>query len=170
MRLNIVLVSPQIPQNTGNIARTCAVTGAALHLVRPLGFEIDDKKLKRAGLDYWDKLDITYYDSLDDFLERCDGKLFLFTTKGRTIHSDAVFPDNCYIVFGREDAGLPEELLIRYPENCLRIPMRRTLRSLNLSNSAAIAAYEVLRQWGYPELETKGQLHGSEWETVLSKL
>lgn len=159
MRLNIVLAEPQIPQNTGNIARTCAVTGARLHLIKPLGFQIDDKKLKRAGLDYWDKLDITYYESIADFMEKNKGgSFFFFTTKGRKIHSDAKYPDNCYLIFGREDAGLPEELLYAHPDECVRIPMRSTLRSLNLSNSAAIAAYEVLRQWGYPDLETTGRL------------
>lgn len=164
-RINIALVEPQIPQNTGNIARTCAVTGARLHLVKPMGFTVDDSKLKRAGLDYWDKLDITYYDSLEDFLEKNrDKKLFLFTTKGRRIHSDADYPDDCFLVFGREDAGLPEELLHGRPDDCVRIPMRSTLRSLNLSNSAAIAVYEVLRQWGYPDLETKGNLTKFTWE------
>jgi tRNA (cytidine/uridine-2'-O-)-methyltransferase len=166
MKLNIVLVNPQIPQNTGNIARTCAVTGARLHLVKPLGFEIDDKKLKRAGLDYWDKLDITYYDSTEEFLAACDGEMFFFTTKGRTVHSDMEYPDNAYIIFGREDAGLPEELLIQHPDNCVRIPMRSTLRSLNLSNAVAIAAYEVLRQWGYPELSTAGELHRLSWDAL----
>lgn len=162
--LNIVLVEPQIPQNTGNISRTCAVTGARLHLVRPLGFEISDKHLKRAGLDYWDKLNITYYDSLDDFFEKnYGGSFFYFTTKGRKIHSDAVYPDNSYLVFGREDRGLPEELLRDNPENCLRIPMRNELRSLNLSNSAAIAVYEVLRQWDYPDLSREGKLTKYEW-------
>ena len=157
--LNIVLVEPQIPQNTGNISRTCAVTGARLHLVRPFGFEITDKHLKRAGLDYWNELDITYYDGLADFFAKNpDGKFFYFTTKGRHIHSDMTYPDNCYLVFGREDAGLPEELLHDNPDSCLRIPMRPKLRSLNLSNSVAIAAYEVLRQWDYPELATEGQL------------
>ena len=164
MRLNIVLAEPQIPQNTGNIARTCAVTGARLHLIKPFGFQIDDKKLKRAGLDYWDKLDITYYESIADFMEKNKGgSFFFFTTKGRKIHSDAEYPDNCYLIFGREDAGLPEELLYAHPDECVRIPMRSTLRSLNLSNSAAIAAYEVLRQWGYPDLETKGQLTKYTW-------
>lgn len=159
MRLNIVLVEPQIPQNTGNIARTCAVTGARLHLVKPLGFQIDDKKLKRAGLDYWDKLDITYYDNTEDFFRKNPGgHFYFFTTKGRKIHSDAEYPDDSYLIFGREDAGLPEELLYDHFEECVRIPMRSTLRSLNLSNSAAIAVYEVLRQWDYPELETEGKL------------
>ena len=163
--LNIVLVEPQIPQNTGNISRTCAVTGARLHLVRPFGFEITDKHLKRAGLDYWNELDITYYDSLADFFAKNpDGKFFYFTTKGRHIHSDMTYPDNCYLVFGREDAGLPEELLHDNPDSCLRIPMRPKLRSLNLSNSVAIAAYEVLRQWDYPELATEGQLTKYTWE------
>lgn len=163
--LNIVLVEPQIPQNTGNISRTCAVTGARLHLVRPFGFQISDRQLKRAGLDYWDKLDITYYDSLDDFFgKNKDGKFFYFTSKGRIIHSNAVYPDNSFLVFGREDAGLPEELLHNNPESCVRIPMRPTLRCLNLSNSVAVAAYEVLRQWDYPELTTQGQLTKYEWE------
>lgn len=166
--LNIVLVEPQIPQNTGNIARTCAVTGARLHLVKPLGFQIDDKKLKRAGLDYWDKLDISYYDGLDDFFAKNpDGSYYFFTTKGRTIHSDAYYPDGCFIIFGREDAGLPEELLYAHPDECLRIPMRSTLRSLNLSNSVAIAAYEVLRQWGYPQLESKGELTKYSWDNIF---
>ena len=162
--LNIVLVEPQIPQNTGNISRTCAVTGAKLHLVRPFGFEITDKHLKRAGLDYWDKLDITYYDSLDDFFEKNkDGHFFYFTTKGRNIHSDAEYPDNSYLIFGREDKGLPEALLYRNPESCVRIPMRNELRSLNLSNSVAIAVYEVLRQWDYPDLSREGKLTEYTW-------
>lgn len=163
MVLNIVLVEPQIPQNTGNIARTCAVTGARLHLVRPLGFVIDDKKLLRAGLDYWDKLDITYYDGLDDFFARTKGPYFFFTTKGEHRHSDCHYPDGSYIVFGREDAGLPEQLLSHHREECVRIPMRPTLRSLNLSNSVAIATYEVLRQWDYPDLQDKGALHRLCW-------
>ena len=164
MTLHIVLLEPQIPQNTGNISRTCAVTGAKLHLVGPLGFEISDKHLKRAGLDYWDKLDITCYDGLKDFFERNPGgNFFYFTTKGRTVHSDAAYPDNCYLVFGREDKGLPEELLRDNPGNCVRIPMRNELRSLNLSNSAAIAVYEVLRQWDYPDLSREGKLTKYQW-------
>ncbi|MBQ3918398.1 MAG: tRNA (cytidine(34)-2'-O)-methyltransferase [Oscillospiraceae bacterium] len=163
MRLNIALVEPQIPQNTGNIARTCAVTGAALHLVKPLGFEIDDRKLKRAGLDYWDKLDITYYDSIQE-LFAAGMPMYFFTTKARRAHSDISYPDNCCLVFGREDAGLPENILYASPDKCVRIPMRDTLRSLNLSNSAAIAAYEVLRQWGYPGLSQEGELTQYKWE------
>lgn len=162
--LNIVLVEPQIPQNTGNISRTCAVTGARLHLVRPLGFEVTDKHLKRAGLDYWDKLDITYYDDLDDFFSKNrNGNFFYFTTKGRNVHSSVSYPDNAYLVFGREDKGLPEELLYANPDSCVRIPMRSELRSLNLSNSAAIAVYEVLRQWDYPDLSREGKLTKYTW-------
>ena len=144
-RLNIVLVEPQIPQNTGNISRTCAVTGAALHLVKPYGFEISDKKLKRAGLDYWDKLEIHEYDDLDDFFSKNSGEFYFFTTKGRMVHSDVDYPQDreVYIIFGREDKGLPEKLLYENPQSCVRIPMRKTLRSLNLSNSVAIACYEV---------------------------
>ena len=166
-KLNIVLVEPEIPQNTGNIARTCAATGAALHLVRPMGFEPDDKKLKRAGLDYWHLLDITYYDDLNDFLEKTKGgKYFFFSTKGTHRHSDIEYPDNCYLVFGKETRGLPEHLLMQYPEQTLRIPMMDEARSLNLSNSAAIAVYEVLRQWDYPDLLNKGELHRHRWADV----
>ena len=162
--LNIVLVEPRIPQNTGNISRTCAVTGARLHLVGPLGFEISDRQLKRAGLDYWDKLDVTYYDGLDDFFSKNkDGKFFYYTTKGRLVHSEISYPNNAYLIFGREDKGLPEDLLHDNPESCVRIPMRNELRSLNLSNSAAIAVYEVLRQWGYPDLSREGRLTKYEW-------
>lgn len=163
-KLNIVLVEPQIPQNTGNIARTCAATGASLHLVKPMGFTVDDKKLKRAGLDYWYLLDITYYDSLQDFFDKNkDGKFFYFTTKGQHIYSDVSFPENAYIVFGREDAGLPEELLKANPDNCLRMPMIGEARSLNLSNTVAIATYEVLRQWEFPELLCQGKLTKYNW-------
>lgn len=157
-------MEPQIPQNTGNISRTCAVTGARLHLIRPLGFEVTDKNLKRAGLDYWNELDITYYDSLDDFFSKNSGNYFFFTTKGRNTYSDIEYPDNCYLFFGREDAGLPEELLVKHPNQCLRIPMRPRLRSLNLSNSVAIAVYEILRQWDFPELASEGKLTQYNWD------
>lgn len=163
-KLNIVLVEPQIPQNTGNIARTCAVTGAALHLVKPMGFNVTDKHLKRAGLDYWDKLDITYYDGLEDFFNKNEGSFYFFTTKGKNRHSDAEYKGKIYLIFGREDKGLPEELLFKNEEKCLRIPMRNTLRSLNLSNSVAVAVYEALRQNDYPELEIKGNLTQFKWE------
>ena len=162
--LNIVLVEPQIPQNTGNIVRTCAATGARLHLVGPMGFAIEDKKLKRAGLDYWHLLDITIYASLDDFFSRNKGKFFYFTTKARHIHSDIVYPDDAYLVFGREDAGLPETLLYKNPETCVRLPMLAEARSLNLSNTVAIAVYETLRQWHYPGLSGEGRLRNYHWE------
>lgn len=165
-RLNIVLVEPQIPQNTGNISRTCAVTGAVLHLVKPYGFEISDKKLKRAGLDYWDKLEIYEYDNIDDFFSKNSGEFYFFTTKGRMVHSDVDYPQDreVYIIFGREDKGLPEKLLYENPQSCVRIPMRKTLRSLNLSNSVAIACYEVLRQWDYPDLGIEGKLTQYTWD------
>lgn len=165
-KINIVMVEPEIPQNTGNIARTCAATGARLHIVKPMGFNIDDKKLKRAGLDYWHYLDITYYDNLEDFFSKNDGAFFYFTTKGRKAHSDVSYPDNCYLLFGKETKGLPEELLIKNPERCVRIPMQGEIRSLNLSNSVAIAVYEVLRQWDYPQLSNFGQLHNYKWEDI----
>jgi tRNA (cytidine/uridine-2'-O-)-methyltransferase len=161
--LNIVLVEPQIPQNTGNIARTCAATGARLHLVEPMGFKIDDAKLKRAGLDYWGLLDITYYKSLEDFFARTEGNFYYFSTKARKIYSDISYPDNTYLFFGKETAGLPEELLFNNPEQCVRIPMIDDARSLNLSNSAAIGVYEVLRQWGFPQLLCKGSLTKFDW-------
>ena len=162
--INIVLVEPQIPQNTGNIARTCAATGASLHLVKPMGFTVDDKKLKRAGLDYWHMLDITYYEGLDDFFKKNKGGNFFFlTTKGRHIFSDVSFPKNTFILFGREDAGLPEELLKNNEEASLRIPMVGDARSLNLSNTAAIVTYEILRQWNYPDLLCEGQLTKFSW-------
>ena len=162
--LNIVLVEPQIPQNTGNIARTCAVTGARLHLVRPLGFEVTDKHLKRAGLDYWHLLDITYYDNLDDFFAKNSGPFFYFTSKGRHRHTDVTYPDGSYLVFGREDAGLPERLLFENPDHCVRMPMRKGVRCLNLSNSVAVGVYEALRQWDFADLESQGQLTKYEWK------
>ncbi len=151
--LNIVLVEPQIPQNTGNIARTCAVTGAALHLVQPMGFTITSAKLKRAGLDYWDKLNITYHQSLDAFIQQAAAPIFLFTTKGAKSYAQVAYPKGCYLVFGREDAGLPDTFLQQHKEHCVRLPMRGSVRSLNLSNTVAIAAYEALRQWDFPQLD-----------------
>ncbi len=162
--LNIVLVEPEIPQNTGNIARTCAATGARLHIVKPMGFEIDDKKLKRAGLDYWYLLDLTYYENIDEFFEKNrDGKFFFFTTKAQRTHSDVEYTDKSFLIFGKETKGLPEELLLEHPEECVRIPMIDDARSLNLSNAVAIGTYEALRQMGYPTLQNKGQLHNYEW-------
>ena len=163
--INIVLVEPEIPQNTGNIARTCAATGAALHLVKPLGFEIDDRKMKRAGLDYWDKLDISYYDNLDDFFAKNPGAdFYCYTTKAPRKYTDIVYPKRVFLMFGKETRGLPEELLYANRERCVRIPMRDTLRSLNLSNSAAIAVYEVLRQRDFEGLREDGQLTRFTWE------
>ena len=158
MKINIVMVEPEIPQNTGNIARTCAATGGKLHLVEPLGFEITDKTLKRAGLDYWDKLDIEKHRSLNSFLEQYkpeENNMYFVTTKGQTCYSDVDYSniDEVFLLFGKETKGLPEGLLTRYIDKTIRIPMRTTLRSLNLSNSVAIVIYEVLRQRQFEELE-----------------
>ena len=162
-QLNIVLMQPQIPQNTGNIARTCAATGAKLHLVRPLGFSISEKAVKRAGLDYWDLLDITVYDNIDDFFAKTNGPYYYFSTKAPHIHSDIEYPDGAYLLFGRETAGLPEKLLHDNPDTTVRIPMINDARSLNLSNSVAIAVYETLRQWNYPQLLCEGELRNYSW-------
>lgn len=164
MTLNIVMVEPEIPQNTGNVARTCAATGARLHLVGKMGFTPDDKKLKRAGLDYWYLLDITYYDSLEEFFEKNQGgNFFYFSTKAQKRHSDVKYPDNTYLVFGKETAGLPEDLLFANPDKCVRIPMIDEARSLNLSNAVAIGVYETLRQWDYPQLLESGELRNYNW-------
>lgn len=162
--LNIVLIEPEIPQNTGNIARTCAATGARLHLVEPMGFRIDDKKLKRAGLDYWHLLDITYYSSTEDFFSKnLNGNFYYFSTKAKHIYSEIIYPEKVYIVFGKETAGLPEKLLHDNPDTTVRIPMISDARSLNLSNSVAIGAYEVLRQWNFPALQEYGELRNYKW-------
>lgn len=159
-KIGIVLLEPEIPQNTGNIARTCAATGASLHLIEPMGFTVTDAKLKRAGLDYWNKLDITYYKNIEDFYERTEGQgeYYYFSTKAPKCYTDISYPDNCFLIFGKETAGIPEEILKKNLSKCVRIPMREALRSLNLSNSAAIAVYEVLRQGGFENLEEKGFL------------
>ena len=162
---NIVLVEPEIPQNTGNIVRTCAATGGKLHLVRPLGFEVTDKYLKRAGLDYWSEVEISYYDSIEEVFDKYPSSRFwFFTTKGLLRHSDAKFQEGDFLVFGKESKGLPEELLKNNRENCLRIPMIGETRSLNLSNSVAIAVYEGLRQLGFNGFKTEGQLHNLKWD------
>lgn len=161
---NIVLVEPEIPQNAGNIARSCAATGTRLHMVRPLGFEVTDKYLKRAGLDYWHLVEIFYYDSFDELREKYpDSRFFFFTTKGRHRHSDVQFQDGDFLVFGKETKGLPEELLIQNEPTCLRIPMQGEARSLNLSNSVAVALYEALRQTDYNGLKEEGELHRLKW-------
>ena len=162
--LNIALIEPEIPQNTGNIARTCAATGASLHLIRPLGFAIDDRRMKRAGLDYWDKLDVHFYDSIEDFhAEYPDAAVYYFTTKARHRHIDVTYPDEVFLMFGKETRGLPEDLLFAHPDACVRIPMRNRLRSLNLSNSVAIAVYEVLRQQDFDGLQFEGELTTHVW-------
>lgn len=163
--LNIVLVEPEIPQNTGNIARTCAATGARLHIIEPMGFKIDDKKLKRAGLDYWDLLDITYYKNIEDFFDKNNGEYFYFSTKAKHIYSDIKYPENTYLFFGKETKGLPEDLLYRNPDRCVRMPMINSshARSLNLSNCVCVGAFEVLRQWGFPELLCEGKLTKFDW-------
>lgn len=163
-KINIVLHEPEIPQNTGNIARTCAATGASLHLIRPLGFEIDDRKLKRAGLDYWQYLDIHYYDGLDDFFAKNpDAKVYYFSTKAQKVYSEISYPEDVFIMFGKETAGLPEDLLYGNPDTCVRLPMRDGLRSLNLSNTVAVAVYEILRQRGFADLRTEGNLTKFDW-------
>lgn len=162
--LNIVMMQPQIPQNTGNVARTCAVTGARLHLVGPMGFVADDAKLKRAGLDYWHMLDITYYRDAEDFFEKnAGGEFFYFTSKGTRAHTAVEYHDGSYLVFGSETHGLPEKLLYDNPEKCVRIPMRGGARCLNLSNAVAVGVYEALRQWDYPLLQNKGKLTMYDW-------
>ncbi len=164
MDINIVLVEPEIPQNTGNIARTCAATGAALHLVKPLGFAIDSAKLKRAGLDYWDKLNITYYDSLADFIAKNGSEsMYFFTTKAKHSYTDVTYPERVFLVFGKETRGLPEELLAQHPEECVRLPMRDGLRSLNLSNTVAVAVYEALRQHSFDGLLSEGAPTTFNW-------
>ncbi len=162
--LNIVLVEPEIPQNTGNIARTCAATGSKLHIVKPMGFEIDDKKLKRAGLDYWHLLGVQYYEGLDDFFRKNkDGRFFYSTTKALNTYSDVEYCDGDYILFGKETKGLPEDLLYNNREECIRIPMIDEARSLNLSNAVAIVVYEALRQTGFSGLLEEGSLTKFEW-------
>lgn len=151
--LNIVMVEPEIPRNTGNVARTCTLTGARLHPVGPFGFRIDGRRLKRAGLDCWHLLDITLYESLSEFFARNSGNFFYFSTKGRRVHSEVAYPDGCHLVFGKETAGLPERLLHDNPDAC----------SLNLSNAVAVGAYEVLRQWNYPGLLREGKLWEFRW-------
>lgn len=167
--INIVLVEPEIPQNTGNIARTCAATGAALHIIKPMGFAIDDRKLKRAGLDYWHQLDITYYENLDDFFSKNSGCDFrLFTTKAPRCYTEIEYKTPVFLFFGKETRGLPENLLRANLDRCVRIPMRESLRSLNLSNSVAIAVYEVLRQSGFRgQMPESDYLTGSDAEQTL---
>jgi tRNA (cytidine/uridine-2'-O-)-methyltransferase len=162
--LNIVLHEPEMPANTGNIGRTCVAAGVKLHLIEPLGFQINEKQLKRAGLDYWDKLDVTIYDDFNDFLEKNKGaKIYMATTKSKQKYTDVSYEEDAYIMFGKESAGIPEEILLDYKDTAIRIPMYPEIRSLNLSNSVAIVLYEALRQHDFRGLETQGQLHRYTW-------
>ena len=164
-KLNIVLYEPEIPFNTGAIGRTCVATGTRLHLIEPLGFKIDEKSVKRAGLDDWPQLDVTTYVNFDEFLEKNPGaKIYMATTKGKNVYSDAKFEPDCYIMFGKESAGIPEEILVEHPQECIRIPMIGETRSLNLSNSVAIVLYEALRQNQFDHMKLEGELHRLSWE------
>ena len=157
--LNIVLVEPEIPQNCGNIARTCAATGCRLHLIRPLGFDISDRAVKRAGLDYWHLVDVREYENLDDFFSKNDvQQMWCLSTKAPRSYTQAAFADECFLFFGKETKGLPEDFLEAHRESCIRLPMREEARSLNLSNSVAIAVYEALRQLDYPGLQDHGKM------------
>lgn len=163
--LNIVLYEPEIPANTGNIGRTCVATGTRLHLIEPLGFRLDEKSLKRAGMDYWKDLDVTTYIDFQDFLERNPGaKIYMATTKAPNVYTDVQYEPDCYIMFGKESAGIPEEILVKHKEDSIRIPMIGDIRSLNLGNSVAIVLYEALRQNGFQGMNLEGHLHHLEWE------
>lgn len=165
MAFNIVLFEPEIPANTGNIGRTCVATGTRLHLIEPLGFRLNEKEIKRAGMDYWKDLDVTRYINFEDFLEKNPGaKIYMATTKGRRIYSEVDFEEDCYIMFGKESAGIPEEILLKHPNEAIRIPMLGETRSLNLSNSVAIVLYEALRQHGFAHMKKAGQLTKFCWE------
>lgn len=163
--INIVLLEPEIPANTGNIGRTCVAAGARLHLIEPMGFQINEKQVRRAGLDYWDKLDYRIYRSYPDFLEKNPGaRIYMATTKARQVYSEVSYEDGCYIMFGRESAGIPEEILVEHEETAVRIPMFGEIRSLNLGNSVAVVLYEALRQRGFEDLNRAGELHRLRWQ------
>ena len=168
MKIHIVLVEPEIPSNTGNISRTCSVTGAALHLVHPLGFDISEKQVKRAGLDYWDELELYEHQSFTEVLEAYpEGRFYYCTTKAKNAHSDIAYTvegGDVFLVFGKETKGLPEDLLAKHYDNCIRIPMHENMRSLNLSNSVAVILYEVLRQTGYENIEKEGELNDKNYD------
>ncbi|MGL4345964.1 MAG: tRNA (uridine(34)/cytosine(34)/5-carboxymethylaminomethyluridine(34)-2'-O)-methyltransferase TrmL [Cellulosilyticaceae bacterium] len=162
--MHIVLHEPEIPQNTGNIARTCAATGATLHLIEPLGFSLDEKQLKRAGLDYWELLDVRTYKNFEEFVEKNNNpNIYMATTKSKQTYADVSYEEDAYIMFGKESAGIPEEILLNYKATSVRIPMRQEARSLNLSNSVSIIIYEALRQNAFSHLKSDGQLHHYEW-------
>ncbi len=163
--LNIVLLEPEIPQNTGNIGRTCVATGTRLHLIEPLGFSLNEKALKRAGMDYWDHLDVTVYEDFEDFCEKNpDAKIYMATTKGLNVYSEVKYESDCYIMFGKESGGIPEEILVKHQEDAIRIPMNPEIRSLNLSNSVAIVLYEALKQNHFEGMQLQGHLHRLEWK------
>ena len=163
--INIVLHEPEIPANTGNIGRTCVAAGARLHLIEPLGFRLDEKSLKRAGMDYWNALDVQTYIDFDDFMEKNPGaKIYMATTKAPNVYTDVNYEPDCYIMFGKESGGIPEEILVKHKEDSVRIPMVGDIRSLNLGNSVAIVLYEALRQNGFAGMNLDGQLHRLEWE------
>lgn len=162
--LNIVLLEPEIPQNTGNIGRTCVATGTRLHLIEPLGFSISDKAVKRAGMDYWPHLDVSVYEDYEDFLNRNqDAKVYMATTKGPNVYTEVSYEPDCYIMFGKESGGIPEEILVNNQENAIRIPMNPEIRSLNLANSVAIVLYEALRQNDFAGMQMEGRLRNYEW-------
>lgn len=162
--INIVLLEPEIPANTGNIGRTCVAAGARLHLIEPMGFQINEKQVRRAGLDYWDKLDYRIYDSYPDFLQKNPGaKIYMATTKAKQVYSEVSYEEDCYIMFGKESAGIPEEILVEHKETAVRIPMFGNIRSLNLGNSVAVVLYEALRQHGFENLNRAGELHRLHW-------
>ena len=163
--LNIVLFEPEIPANTGNIGRTCVATNTRLHLIEPLGFRLNEKNLKRAGMDYWNDLDVTTYINYEDFLEKNPGaKIYMATTKASNVYTEVHYEPDCYIMFGKESAGIPEEILVDHKDDCIRIPREGDIRSLNLGNSVAVVLYEALRQNGFENMTTEGHLHRLEWK------
>ena len=163
--LHVVLIEPEIPQNTGNIARTCAATGAVLHLIKPLGFSLEDKYVRRAGLDYWDLMELHVYENYADFLEKNPGaKIYMATTKAPKVYTEVNYEPDCYIMFGKESAGIPEDILVNNQETCVRIPMIGDIRSLNLSNSVAIVLYEALRQNNFDHMNLEGHLRNYDWK------
>lgn len=165
--MNVVLLEPEMPANTGNIGRTCVATDTKLHLIEPLGFKLSDKLIKRAGLDYWDKLDVTVYSDYQDFLDRNpEAKIYMATTKGLHVYSDVEYEPDCFLMFGKESAGIPEEILLEHQDRCVRIPMWGDIRSLNLANSVSVVLYEALRQNGFEKMTMTGELHRLHWKEL----
>lgn len=162
--MNVVLFEPEMPLNTGNIGRTCVATGTRLHLIEPLGFKLNEKAIKRAGLDYWDKLDVKVYSDFADFMEQNpQARIYMATTKAHQVYTDVQYDPDCYLMFGKESAGIPEEILVEHEADCIRIPMWGEIRSLNLANSVAIVLYEALRQNGFEKMQMEGELHHLHW-------